>query len=56
MVIIGYGKDSGKEFWKLQNSFGSNWGEKGYFRLANNPWKSFSKKAIYPGVLKFVKI
>lgn len=31
--LVGYGTDSGKDYWLVRNSWG-NWGEKGYIRLA----------------------
>lgn len=37
MLLIGYGTDKEDgDFWILKNSFGEEWGEKGYMRLARN--------------------
>ena len=34
VIITGYGKtDDGVPYWKVRNSWGSDWGENGYFRI-----------------------
>mmetsp|Transcript_72708 Transcript_72708/g.204147 ORF Transcript_72708/g.204147 Transcript_72708/m.204147 type:complete len:637 (+) Transcript_72708:131-2041(+) len=34
VLLVGFGADQGQDYWTMQNSWGTDWGERGYFRMA----------------------
>lgn len=51
MLVVGYGTDKhGKDYYILKNSWGTDWGENGYMRIARNRNNScgIASNGVYP--------
>merc|ERR1711962_219103 len=38
VTVVGYGTQNGRPYWLIKNSWGDNWGDGGYVRIARGKW------------------
>lgn len=36
VLVVGYGSDEGKDYWIIQNTMGTKWGDFGFMKIARN--------------------
>ena len=49
--IIGWGIEDGEKYWQVANSFGTTWGDKGYFKIVRGVGNCGIESSVVAGLL-----
>ncbi|XP_018569740.1 cathepsin L1-like [Anoplophora glabripennis] len=41
MVLVGYGRENGADYWLVKNSMGKDWGDNGFIKIARNKHRNY---------------